>query len=134
MNEWYLPLLDSETEKFWEGARDGKLLIMHCRACDTPYFYPRRYCPACWSDDTEWQEASGAGTIYSYSVVHQNPAAPFKDWCPYAVVLVDLKEGPRIMANWDRSQDLGKLSVGLPVTVSFEAINEQISLPRFGPA
>jgi len=131
---WHLPLVDSETEPFWQAAKEGRFLIMHCRACDRPYFYPRRYCPRCWSDETEWREASGRGTVYTYSIVHQNPAPPFSDWCPYAVMIVDLDEGVRVMANWDRSVPLDGLGVGVPVEVTFEAITEEISLPRFRPA
>ncbi len=134
MNDWYLPQIDSESEPFWRAAREGRLMIMHCRACDRPYFYPRRYCPRCWSDETEWREASGRGTIYTYSVVHQNPAPPFRDWAPYAVLLVDLDEGVRVMADWDRESALDRLAVGLPVQVTFEAVSDDISLPRFRPA
>ena len=134
MNDWYLPLVDSESEPFWQAAREGRFLIMHCRPCDRPYFYPRRYCPRCWSDQTEWREASGRGTLYTYSVVHQNPAPPFRDWSPYAVVVVDLEEGVRVMGNWDRSADLKRLVVGLPVQVTFEQVNDEIALPRFRPA
>ena len=133
MQDWYLPLIDSESEPFWRAAREGRFLIMHCRACGRSYFYPRRYCPRCWSDETEWCEASGRGTVYTYSIVRQNPAPPFSDWCPYAVVLVDLEEGVRVMANWDRAVELERLAVGLPVEVTFEAITEEISLPRFRP-
>jgi uncharacterized OB-fold protein len=134
MNDWYLPLVDTESQPFWAAAREGRLMIMHCRACDRPYFYPRRYCPRCWSDDTEWRQATGRGKVHTYSVVHQNPAPPFSGWCPYAVLLVDLDEGVRMMANWDRSTDLAQLAVGLPVEVTFEAITGTISLPRFRPA
>ncbi len=134
MNDWYLPQIDSESEPFWRAAREGRLMIMHCRACDRPYFYPRRYCPRCWSDETEWREASGRGTIYTYSVVHQNPAPPFRDWAPYAVLLVDLDEGVRVMADWDRESALDRLAVGLPVQVTFEAVSDDVSLPRFRPA
>jgi uncharacterized OB-fold protein len=133
MNDWYLPQVDSESEPFWQACREGRLLIMRCRACDRSYFYPRRYCPRCWSDETEWLEASGRGTVHTYSVVHQNPAPPFRDWAPYAVVLVDLEEGVRVMANWDRAADLDRLAVGLPVQVTFEAVSDEISLPRFRP-
>ncbi len=133
MNDWYLPLIDSESQPFWQAAREGRLLIMHCGSCGRPYFYPRRYCPRCWSDETEWRESSGRGAIYTYSVVHQNPAPPFSDWCPYAVLLVDLDEGVRMMANWDRSVAFDQLAVGLAVEVTFEAITEEISLPRFRP-
>lgn len=131
--EWYLPQIDNESEPFWAAAREGRFLIMHCRACDGPYFYPRRYCPNCWSEETEWREASGRGRVYTYSIVRQNPAPPFRDWCPYAVVLVDLDEGVRVMANWDRSQPLEELTVGTPVRIVFEQINEEISLPRVRP-
>jgi len=134
MNDWYLPVVDSESEPFWTAAREGRFLIMRCRACDEPYFYPRRYCPRCWSGETEWQDASGRGTVYTYSIVRQNPAPPFSDWCPYAVVLVDLEEGVRVMANWDRSVALDELAVGAPVRIVFEQINGEISLPRVRPA
>jgi uncharacterized OB-fold protein len=132
--DWYLPLIDAESEPFWAAAREGRLLIMHCRACDRPYFYPRRYCPRCWSDETEWRQASGRGTVYSYSVVHQNPAPPFRDWCPYAVLVVELDEGVRMMANWDRAAPLEGLAVDVPVRVTFEAVTPEVSLPRFRPA
>jgi hypothetical protein len=130
---WHLPVVDTESERFWIGAREGKLMIMHCRPCDKPYFYPRRYCPRCWSDDTEWRQASGLGTVHTYSIVHQNPAPPFRDWAPYAVLLVDLEEGVRVMANWDRGADLEQLAVGIAVEVTFERASDEISLPRFRP-
>jgi uncharacterized OB-fold protein len=134
MNDWYLPVIDSESDPFWAALREGRFLIMHCRACDRPYWYPRRYCPRCWSDETEWREASGRGTVYTYSVVHQNPAPPFNDWCPYAVVLVDLDEGVRVMGNWDREVSLDGLAVGTAVHVAYERVTDEITLPRFRPA
>src|SRR3990170_2546331 len=131
--DWYLPLVDSESRPFWQAAREGRFLIMHCRACDRPYFYPRRYCPRCWSDETEWREASGRGTGDTYSIVYQKQAPPFSDRGPYVAVIVDLDEDVRIMGNWDRSVALDKLAVGLPVEVTFEAVTDEISLPRFRP-
>jgi len=133
MNDWYLPVVDSESEPFWRAAREGRFLIMCCRPCDRPFFYPRRYCPRCWSDDTEWQQVSGRGVVHTYSIVHQNPAPPFSDWVPYAVVLVDLDEGVRVMANWDRAAPLDGLAVGAQVEVIFEPVTDEISLPRFRP-
>jgi len=133
MNDWYLPVVDSESEPFWSGMREGRFLIMQCRACDRSYWYPRRYCPRCWSDETEWREASRRGTVHTYSIIYQNPAPPFRDWCPYAVVLVDLEERVRVMGNWDRTAELDRLAVGVPVEVTFEAITDEIALPRFRP-
>ena len=131
--DWCLPVVDSESEPFWRAAREGRFLIMHCRACDRPYFYPRRYCPRCWSDETEWLEASGLGTVYTYSIIYQNPAPPFRDWVPYAIVIVDLEEGVRAMGNWDRSLAFDRLAVGAAVEVVFEPLTDEIALPRFRP-
>ena len=50
-----LPTPDLETEPFWAGVNDDKLLIKHCNACGEYHFYPRPFCPKCWSDDVDWQ-------------------------------------------------------------------------------
>ena len=133
MAEWYYPFVDSESEPFWDGCRAGKLMIQHCKACDHTYHYPRANCPECWSGDTEWQEASRRGAVYSYSIVHQNPAPPFKDMVPYAVVLVDLAEGPRMMVNWELETPLDQLACDLPVEVTFRKLSDELTLPQVQP-
>ena len=71
-----LPTPDLETQPFWDGAEEGRLLIRHCNACGEDHFYPRPFCPKCWSDDVEWNEASGRATLYTWSIVHrERPAA-----------------------------------------------------------
>ena len=99
--DWFHPVQDVESVSFWRGCREGKLLLKVCDGCGRTHFYPRDHCPFCWSAATRWIEASGRGRLYSYSIIHQNPLPPFKDRCPYAVVLVKLEEGPRILSNWD---------------------------------
>jgi hypothetical protein len=107
---------------------------MHCNACDQAYYYPRRYCPRCWSADTEWREASRRGTVYSYSVVRESPAPPFRDMVPYGLVLVDLAEGPRMMVNWDPAAPLERLACGAPVEITFRTVSDALSLPQCRPA
>ena len=131
--EWYHPMVDSENAPFWKAAREGKLLIKRCTSCATDFYYPRGICPKCWSDKTEWKEASRRGTIYSYSVVHQNPAPPFKEFCPYGVLLVDLEEGPRMMVNWDFTLKPDQLKCGMPVEIGFRKVNDELSLPIARP-
>jgi uncharacterized OB-fold protein len=133
MAEWYHPVIEVDTEHFWKGAKDGKLFLKKCGDCGKTHYYPRRYCPSCWSENTAWLEASRKGTVYSYSVVHQNPAPPFKDLTPYAVVLVDLAEGPRMMVNWDFQMPLDQLKCGLPVEVAFRKVTDELSLPIARP-
>ena len=74
-----LPTTDLETQPFWDGLKEGKFLLRHCNGCGRDHYYPRPFCPTCWSDDVSWKEASGRGKIYTYSVVHVNDLPPFSN-------------------------------------------------------
>ncbi|MDQ1434305.1 MAG: uncharacterized protein QOF59_1121, partial [Actinomycetota bacterium] len=74
-----LPSTDTETQPFWDGLKEGKFLLRHCDACGRDHYYPRPFCPDCWSDLVSWKEASGRGKIYTYSVVHVNDLPPFNE-------------------------------------------------------
>ena len=67
------PAVSQETQAYWDAAAKGKLLVRKCAACGQCHHYPRTICPFCFSDKTEWIEASGKGTIYSYSVMRRAP-------------------------------------------------------------
>jgi uncharacterized protein len=71
------PPVNPETKPFWDAAAQGRLLIKRCTTCNEPHWYPRAICPFCGSERTEWMEASGHGTIYSYSVFRRLPSADF---------------------------------------------------------
>jgi len=127
-----LPSVDSESEPFWSAARDHRLVINRCATCGEPFFYPRAICPRCWSDEIEWFEASGRATVYTYSVVYQNDLPPFADQVPYIAAVVELEEGPRMMTRVvDCAPD--EITVGLPVTVAFEELDDEIVAPVFRP-
>src|SRR4030095_9033582 len=67
------PSVSAETQAYWDAAAKGKLLVRRCTSCNQLHHYPRSICPFCFSDKTEWIEASGKGTIYSYSVMRRAP-------------------------------------------------------------
>ncbi len=128
-----LPIVTDENRPFWEGCRQGKLLLQYCEQCQRYQFYPRLYCMQCGSDPLRWVEASGRGVVYSYTIIHQNKSPEFLNDTPYNVTIVQLEEGPRMMSNF---VDIAPadLRVDLPVTVVFDPVTETISLPRFRPA
>ena len=71
-----LPTPDCESQPFWDGLREGKLLIQRCLDCKGSFFYARPFCPVCWSDRVEWFAASGKGTLMgSMAHGHANRAA-----------------------------------------------------------
>ena len=128
-----LPQPDLETQPFWDAARDGKLLIKHCNACGEHHFYPRPFCPKCWSDDVEWVEASGRATLYSWSVVHRNDLPPFGDRVPYVAAVVDLAEGPRMMTNVVECE-FDALTMGMDVEAVFHPTSNEVTIVQFRPA
>ena len=125
-----LPIITEENRPFWEGCKQGKLLLQYCDACQRHQFYPRLYCMQCGAQSLRWVEASGRGVVYSYTIIRQNKSPEFRDDVPYNVVLIELEEGPRMMSNVIDIAP-GDLRVDLPVTVIFDAVSAEISLPRF---
>ncbi len=119
---------------YWDGTAQGKLLIQHCAACDKPRAYPRYICDACFSFDATWKEASGRGTVHSWTVAHHPFHPAFKDDLPYTLVTVDLAEGVRALGRYAERTGAG-LCLGLAVRVELDpAPDGSFALPRFVPA
>ena len=120
------PPANPETQPFWDAAAEGKLLYKKCAACGEPHFYPRALCPFCFSDRTEWQQASGRGTIYTHSVMRRTPV-------PYAIAYVTLDEGPTMMTNIVDC-DLDAIRIGQKVKLVFKPSDGGPPVPMFTPA
>lgn len=118
------PIRNPETDRYWDAAREGKLLIKQCDGCGEPFHYPRALCPFCLSD-TSWIEASGEGVIYSYTIV------PTRDET-YVVAYVALAEGPVMMTNIVTA-DPQSLRCGQPVRVTFAPTMGDDPVPVFVP-
>lgn len=123
------PRADADSIEYWSQACAGKLVLRRCTACGAHHFPPRHLCTACWSADHEWIEASGAGTVYTFTVMHRAPSPSFSGQTPYVVALVDLAEGPRMMANIVGTGAC-EIALGDPVRVCFEARGDH-KLPQF---
>ena len=118
------------TQPYWDGATAGRLRLQRCTGCGVVRHYPQLVCAQCWSLGVEWIEASGRGTVHSWTVAHHAFHPAFKADLPYTLVTVDLPEGPRALGRLDTgSQD--RLHIGLPVRVSFPVNAEGVALPLF---
>jgi uncharacterized protein len=121
-----------ETQHFWDGARQRELRLQRCDACGRVYFPPRPFCPACASRSVTVFAASGKAILYSY-VIHHRPVPDFNS--PYAIAVVQLAEGPRMMTNIiDCPQTPEALQLDMPLEVAFEELDDEITLPLFRPA
>jgi uncharacterized protein len=124
------PVSTAETASYWRAALEGRLEIQFCRACARHQFYPRRFCTQCLSDQIEWVQASGRGRIYTYTVCHVAPHPAFESRVPYAIGMIELDEGVRLLAGFVDTE-LAHLAIGAPVQVCFERISDEIALPMF---
>ena len=123
-----LPTPTPETEHFWAGTRAGELRLQRC---DVTYFPPRPFCPQCISSEVEVFNASGRATLHTY-VINERPHPAFEG--PYAIAVVELEEGPRMMTNLvNVPQTPQALVLDMPLEVVFEPITDDISLPYFQP-
>ncbi|WP_028226368.1 Zn-ribbon domain-containing OB-fold protein [Paraburkholderia ferrariae] len=120
------PLKNPENREYFEAAGNGRLLVKHCPDCGKSHHYPRSFCPFCHSPRVEWREASGRGTLYTYTVTRR--AGP----TPYALAYVTLEEGPTMLTNIVDC-DLDSLSVGQAVKVVFKASEDGTAVPMFTP-
>ncbi|MFM9850092.1 MAG: Zn-ribbon domain-containing OB-fold protein [Hyphomicrobiaceae bacterium] len=114
------------TEAYWEGARNGKLLLKHCTSCNKVHHYPRALCPYCFSDKLEWRQASGKGKVYTYSVMRRALE-------PYVIAYVTLDEGIKMMTNIVDC-DFDKVRIDQPVKVVFKPSENGQPVPMFTPA
>lgn len=119
-----------ESQAYWAGAAEGRLRLQRCASCGTVRHYPQLLCVQCYSREAETVDASGRGTVHSWTVAHHAFHPAFKADLPYTLVIVDLAEGPRAMGRLDPTSQ-GLLHIGMPVQISFPRNEEGVPLPVF---
>jgi uncharacterized OB-fold protein len=125
-----VPVPSPESAPFWKAAREHRLLVPRCRACGKFWLPPSRLCPHCLSNDTDWEEASGRGKIYSFVVFHRVYHPAFAGEVPYVVAIVELEEGPRMLTNVVGIA-VDQVRCNMPVTVTFEDMSNEVAIPKF---
>ncbi|MDE0804416.1 MAG: Zn-ribbon domain-containing OB-fold protein [Acidimicrobiales bacterium] len=128
----FAPPVTPETKPFWDATAEGRLVLPRCTSCQTVIWYPRTFCPECHTEGVEWIDATGEGTVYSYTVTHKGDG-PWRDESPYVMAYVELDEGPRVLTNIVDC-DPAKVSIGQRVSVRWAPTDEGPAVPRFAPA
>ena len=115
---------------YWAAAANGVLLLPKCVECARTFWHPRPRCPHCGSDRVDWIESAGKGAIHTFTVVRQTSDPFFSTRLPYAVAMIDLDEGVRVMTNVVQTP-LDALRIGMRVEVQFERGSAGIGIPCF---
>jgi uncharacterized OB-fold protein len=130
------PLADEFTEPFWNAAMDDRLVAPQCTRCGTFRLPPLPLCHVCQSEEFDWTELPGTGTVYSYTVVHHPLHPDLAPVCPYVSGVVELDgtqgEGARLLVNIIDC-DPEQISIGTRVRVVFDHVEDEMPTPRCRP-
>ncbi len=125
------PGVTHDGQFWWDGVRQGKLLIQRCGKCRSLRHPPGPMCPKCQSLEWDTLEASGRGHVYSFVVFHHPAIPPFE--YPNVIALVQLEEGVRLVSNLvGVSREDAR--IGMPVQGKVAEVEEGMFLPQFHPA
>jgi uncharacterized OB-fold protein len=128
-----VPYPNIETQFFWDKVNEDELWLQRCLDCDRPYFYPRFFCPRCLGKNVEWFRATGRGKLHTYMINHRPPPA-FAAEAPYAIAIVELDEGVRMMTNLRGVEQTPEaLVLDMALEVTFEEIAPGRKLPYWRP-
>ncbi len=128
----YLPVIYPEELPFWEGARKHEIILQRCNSCAKSWYPIGPACPHCFSMSFKWDRMSGRGTLHNYVVFHKPWTKWFESKVPYAVVQIQLEEGPRLTTNF-LDCAVKDIKIGMPVEAVFEDITSDITLVQFRP-
>ena len=124
------PVADADTQAYWDAVAERRFVIQRCSACKRYQYYPRSVCTSCSSLELELVSGSGRGTVYSSTVSRRAAHPDMVDRVPYVVALVDLVEGPRMLANLV-GQSPEQVQIGAEVMVTFIEVADGVLLPAF---
>jgi uncharacterized protein len=126
------PPVTETSAPFWEATKEHRLILQWCTECDRAIFFPRDNCPRCLSSALEWRPASGNGVVASVTVETSAPNPGIAGGQPYAVALVDLDEGVRLLSNVVGCPP-GDVAIGQAVQITWAPLSDGRNLPLFEP-
>jgi len=127
------PLVDATTLPWWQAAAEHRLVVQRCTSCQHTRLPPAPVCPECRAAESDWQELSGEGEVYSFTTVHRPIAA--EQELPFVIAVIALagSGGVRIISNLVQV-DRERLEIGMPVELVWEDMSADLTIPRFRPA
>lgn len=127
-----VPMVTDLTRPFWDAAKEGRLVIQRCDDCAYYNHPPKPRCDSCHSGSLSFAEVSGRGTVWSFTVMHQQSVAGFEGTVPYVTALVELEEQPMLLLTTNLpGTAAADVRIGAPVRVDFEPLTDDIALPQF---
>jgi uncharacterized OB-fold protein len=128
----YLPIQYPEEKPFWEGAKRHQLVLQRCDDCKKVLYPIGPTCPHCGSNRFTWQPMRGRGTVHNFVIYHKAWVPYYKDKVPYALVQVEIEEGPRLTTNL-LGVPVSDVRIGIKVEAAWEDLTDEVTLLQFKP-
>ena len=112
---------------YWDGLAEGKLRMQRCSSCQHWQPQVETFCFKCGEDSMEWKDVSGKGTVHTFITVHQKYFPAFYDLIPYNVSVIELAEGPRLVANVVNIAP-NDIEIGMSVHAKPAAVGDRVAL------
>ena len=132
MDRPVIPVANLDTKPFWDGCREGRLLLQRCANCGAWRHPPSPICSQCLSDAHEWLSACGRGIVFTYTVVHEARRG-WEKLTPYFLAVIALEEGPHLLSNVVNVAP-DAVAIGMAVEVLFVELDGTTKLPLFQAA
>ncbi len=126
------PERDALNTPYWDSLARGELSYQHCNACGHAWLPARSECPNCLAADSRWQAAAGGAKLISWVVYHIAYHPALANRLPYAVAVVELDEGPRLISNVIGVDDAETLKIDQRLHLVIED-ESGTAVPRFRP-
>jgi uncharacterized protein len=127
-----VPVPSDESRPYWEGLREHRLMMPHCDDCSQFWFPPSQYCQHCRSKNWQWAQTSGRGKVFSFVVYHRLYHPGFAEDLPYAVAVIQLDDGPRMLSNIAGILP-DQIICDMPVEATYDDITDEMTIPKFRP-
>jgi uncharacterized OB-fold protein len=119
----FVPTPEWQNLEWHEACIAAKgLCIQHCVSCGAWRHPPRRYCGSCWSDESQFDPVSGDGVVASFAVSHRSIDPAWAAKAPFVTLVVELREGPRVLATYDGAP--GSVEIGDKTTIDVETVRD----------
>ena len=125
-----LPVMEGLAGEFYDWCKKEDLHFQKCTSCHTFRHVPREMCAECNSFEWQWVRSTGRGTVYTWVVVNRALHPAFSHDTPYADVVIEMEEGVRLLSTVVDCPPQ-ELEIGMPVELTYDAVTEDITLPRF---
>jgi uncharacterized OB-fold protein len=133
------PVADQDTQPFWDGVAERRLVVQRCASCGRWIWQPRPLCPSCHTPEPVWTEVAGDARVVSWTALHPPVLAVWADAVPFVVLLVELDGAPGVRMLGQLVDDDGALlrtngdglRIGAPVSLRWRVDEAGQTLPAW---